>query len=115
MRPTAAAGSIQKEAIVKRMTALPVVCMIFLATSLQAQAPQGPPKPGPELKRLSYNIGTWNATGEAKPYATRPGGTLRATEKCEWSSGGFLVMCLEEGSGPRGPEKGVDLGARRII
>ena len=71
----------------KRMTALPVVCMIFLATSLQAQAPQGPPKPGPELKRLSYNIGTWNATGEAKPYGPMPGGKFKATEKCEWYSG----------------------------
>jgi hypothetical protein len=89
------------------MTLLPAICTIFLATSLQAQAPQGPPKPGPELKRLSYNIGTWNATGEAKPFAGMPGGNFKATEKCEWYSGGFFVMCHSDGTGPMGPEKGV--------
>jgi len=43
---------------VKRTTLLLAVCTMFLATSLRAQAPQGPPKPGPELKKLDYNIGT---------------------------------------------------------
>ena len=91
----------------KRMTLLSAICTIFFATTLQAQAPQGPPKPGPELKRLNYNIGIWNATGEAKPYGPMPGGKFKAIEKCEWYSGGFFVMCHSEGSGPMGPEKGV--------
>ena len=77
----------------KRMTVTLAVCTLFLATSIQAQAPQGPPKPGPELKKLDYNIGTWNVQGEAKPFGPMPGGKFTATEKCEWYSGGFFVMC----------------------
>src|SRR5215469_12001791 len=87
MRPIPAAGPIQKEAIVKRMTVTLAVCTMFLATSIQAQAPQGPPKPGPELKKLDYNIGTWNVEGAAKPFGPMPGGKFTATEKCEWYSG----------------------------
>ena len=107
MQPTLAAGPIQKEAIVKRMTVLLAVCTMFLATSLQAQAPQGPTKPGPEVKKLDYNIGTWNVEGEAKPFGPMPGGKFTATEKCEWYSGGFFVVCHSEGAGPMGPAKGV--------
>src|SRR6266699_213558 len=98
MRLTPAGGPIQKEAIVKRMTVLLAVCMMFLVISIQAQAPQGPPKPGPEVKKLDYNIGTWNVEGEAKPFGPMPGGKFTATEKCEWYSGGFFVMCHSEGT-----------------
>src|SRR5215472_1235894 len=96
-----------KEAIVKRMAVLLAACMVFLATSLQAQAPQGAPKPGPELKKLDYNIGTWKVEGEAKPFGPMPGGKFTGTEKCEWYSGGFFVMCHSEGTGPMGPGKSV--------
>jgi hypothetical protein len=92
---------------VKRMTVLLAVCMMFLAISIQAQAPQGPPKPGPEVQKLDYNIGTWKVEGEAKPFGPMPGGKFTATEKCEWYSGGFFVMCHSGGSGPMGPSKGV--------
>jgi hypothetical protein len=92
---------------VKRMTVLLAVFTMFLATSIQAQAPQGPPKPGPEVKKLDYNIGTWNVEGEAKPFGPMPGGKFTATEKCEWYSGGFFVTCHSEGAGPMGPAKGV--------
>src|SRR5579859_3162981 len=60
--------AIQTEVIVKRGTVLLAICVMFFVISIQAQAPQGPPKPGPEVKRLAYNIGTWNSTGEAKPF-----------------------------------------------
>jgi Protein of unknown function (DUF1579) len=92
---------------VNRMTVRLAVLTILFATSLRAQAPQGPPKPGPELKRLDYNIGTWSAKGEVKPFGPMPGGKFTATEKCEWYSGGFFVMCRSEGTGPTGPEKSV--------
>jgi Protein of unknown function (DUF1579) len=92
---------------VKRMTVLLAACTVFLATSLQAQAPQGAPKPGPELKKLDYYIGTWNAAGEAKPFGPMPGGKITSTEKCEWYSGGFFVMCHQQGTGPMGPGKSV--------
>jgi len=67
----------------------------------------GPTKPGPEVKKLDYNIGTWNVEGEAKPFGPMPGGKFTATEKCEWYSGGFFVVCHSEGAGPMGPAKGV--------
>ena len=91
----------------KRMTVLFAVCTMFLVTSIQAQAPQGPPKPGPEVKKLDYNVGTWKVEGEAKPFGPMPGGKFTSTEKCEWYSGGFFVMCHSEGAGPMGPAKGV--------
>jgi hypothetical protein len=83
------------------------VCTTFLATSIQAQAPQGPPKPGPELKKLNYNVGTWKVEGEAKPFGGMPGGKITSTEKCEWYPGGFFVMCHSEFTGPMGPAKSV--------
>jgi hypothetical protein len=91
----------------KRVTVLLGVCVIFLVMSVQAQAPQGLPKPGPEVKRLAYNVGTWNIEGEFKPSGTMPGGKLTSTEKCEWLSGGFFVTCRSESTGPMGPSKGV--------
>lgn len=98
---------IQTEVIVKRGAVLLAICVMFFVISIQAQAPQGPPKPGPEVQRLAYNIGTWNSTGEAKPFGPMPGGKVTGTEKCEWYSGGFFVMCHSEGTGPMGPGKGV--------
>src|SRR5256885_7721780 len=91
MRPPAA-GPIHKEPIVKRMTVLPAVCTMFLAISIQAQAPQGPPKPGPEVKRLAYNIGTWNMTGEAKPFGPMPGGKVTGDRKSTRLNSSHLVI-----------------------
>ena len=88
----------------KRMTVLFAVCSMFFASSIQAQAPQGP---GPEVKKLDYNKGTWKVKGEAKPFGPMPGGKFTSTEKCEWYSGGFFVTCHSEGAGPMGPAKGV--------
>src|SRR5712692_1071620 len=103
MTPTSAAGPIQTEVIVKRVIVLLAVCVMFFVISIQAQPPQGPPKPGPEVKRLAYNIGTWNIVGEAKPFGPMPGGKFTATEKCESSSGWFFVPSPSEGTGLMGP------------
>jgi hypothetical protein len=65
------------------------------------------PKPGPEVKRLAYNIGTWNLEHEAKPFGPMPGGKFRATETCDWYAGGFFVMCQWKGTSPIGPSHGV--------
>ncbi|HEY2459645.1 MAG TPA: DUF1579 family protein [Candidatus Acidoferrum sp.] len=89
----------------KKLAALLPICLLCIAVSIQAQAPQGPPKPGPEIKKLAYNLGTWHVSGEVKPFAGMPGGKLSSTEKCEWYSGGFFVTCHAEGTGPMGPEK----------
>ena len=86
-------------------TLLASVCVMSLAVSVQAQAPQGPPKPGPEVKKLAYNVGTWNVEGDSKPFGPMPGGKITSTEKCSWYSGGFFVTCHTEATGPMGPGK----------
>jgi hypothetical protein len=91
----------------KKVTVLLAACVMFFAVSIQAQTPQGPPKPGPEVKKLAYNIGTWKTEGETKPFGPMPGGKITSTEKCEWYSGGFFVICHSESTGPMGPSKGV--------
>ena len=91
----------------KRVTSLVAFCVLSLAVSTQAQEPQGPPKPGPEVAKLAYNVGTWKIEGEAKPYGGMPGGKVASTEKCSWYSGGFFVTCHSEATGPMGSSKGV--------
>jgi len=93
---------------VKRVTVLLAVCVMLLAISLQAQqAPQGPPKPAPEVARVGYALGTWKIEGDFKPFAGMPGGKFTATQKCEWYPGGFFLICHSEGTSPMGPNKAI--------
>lgn len=57
---------------------------------MKAQAPAGPPKPGPEVKRLAYYVGTWKESGKA----TMPdmSGPISGTHKWEWMPGGFFLQ-----------------------
>src|ERR1039457_5651153 len=43
----------------KRIIGSVAICILLLGVSIQAQAPQGPPKPGPEVKRLPVFLGNW--------------------------------------------------------
>jgi len=87
--------------------ALLAVYVMMLAVNVRAQSPQDTMKPGPEVKKLAYNIGTWNLEHEDRPFGAMKGGKFKATEKCEWYSGGFFVTCRWEGTGPAGPSRGV--------
>jgi hypothetical protein len=53
---------------------------------------QNPPKPGPEVKKLDYLIGTWttDATIAQGPWGV--GGKFSATGTAEWMDGGFFVV-----------------------
>jgi hypothetical protein len=93
--------------MMKKLAVLFPLGVLSLAISIQAQAPQGPPKPGPEVKKLAYNLGTWNIEGESKAFGPMPGGKISSTEKCSWYSGGFFVTCHADSTGPMGPAKGV--------
>src|SRR5438445_12462113 len=64
----------------------------FVATVF-AQAPSGPPKPGPEQQKLAYFAGKWTSEGETKPNSFGPAGKLSYTQTCEWFSGGFALVC----------------------
>lgn len=73
---------------------------MILATVLvlvsAAMAQMGPPKPGPELKKLDVFVGTWSLDGNMKPGMMGSGGSMLENEKCEWMEGGFFVVCNSE-------------------
>ena len=77
--------------------ALAVPCLAFG----QAQTAQ-PPKPGPEVQKLAYSLGTWKTEGEAKASPFGPAGKFSGTDTCEWFAGGFHLVCRGEGTGPTG-------------
>jgi hypothetical protein len=68
------------------------------------------PKPGPEVKKLSYFVGTWTSEGDMKenPFGM-PAGKFTSTSKCEWFTGGYQVVCHETGKGPMGSMHGMGI------
>jgi hypothetical protein len=77
--------------------ALAAVLAFTLVGAVLAQAPGGPPKPGPEHQKLAYYVGKWNSEGDTKPSAYGPGGKFSSTDTCEWFAGGFAVVCHIDG------------------
>ncbi len=72
----------------------------------QAQPP-APSKPGPEMDRLKFLIGTWDYNGEyAKSPMVPQGGKESGWYKAEMGPGGFSVIADFEGDGPIGKEIG---------
>jgi hypothetical protein len=70
-----------------------VIVVILLALAvpcLAAGQPQTapPPKPGPDIQRLAYFVGTWKTETETVTY--------------EWFTGGFSLIGRVENSGPGG-------------
>jgi len=86
-----------------------VACVVVLVagTLALAQAPAGPPKPGPEHKRLGVFVGKWIGSGDMKAGPWGPGGKMTWTETCEWFAGGFSVVCHNDSKGPMGDAKGL--------
>ena len=81
------------------MRRLSVVVAILLVAGLTlAQAPAGPPKPGPEQKRMEYFAGKWTGTGEMKASPFGPAGKMTSTETCTWFAGGFSLVCNSTGT-----------------
>lgn len=70
------------------------------ASGQEATAQQ--PKPGQEVQRLAYYLGTWRGEGETKAGPFGPAGKLSSTMTCEWFAGGFQLVCRGEESGPTG-------------
>lgn len=60
------------------------------------------PKPGPEVQKLAYYLGTWKGEGEAKAGPFGPAGKLSSTTTCDWFAGGFHLVCRGEEKGPTG-------------
>jgi len=71
------------------------------AASAHADTAQQP-KPGPEVQKLGYYLGSWRGEGEAKAGPFGPAGKLSSTTNCEWFAGGFQLVCRGEETGPTG-------------
>jgi len=82
--------------------------LIFVGVAL-AQAPSGPPKPGPEHQKLAYFAGKWSSEGDVKPGPFGPGGKVTFTETCEWFDGNFALVCHSDGKMQDLPHKGLSV------
>jgi len=80
---------------------LVIVVVLVFAVPCLAQTTQ-PPKPGPEVQKLAYSVGTWKTEGEVKAGSLLPAGKYFVTGTCEWFAGGFHMVCRSEGTGPAG-------------
>ena len=84
----------------------PLSAVVFLLlapcfASGQAQTGEAS-RPGPEVRKLGYYVGTWKGEGEAKAGPFGPAGKLSSTMTCEWFTGQFHVVCRGEEAGPTG-------------
>jgi hypothetical protein len=85
----------------KRASTVVFVAVLALATAVTAQTP-GPPKPGPEQKRLGYFVGNWITDAEMKPSPYGPGGKFTSKDHADWMPGGFFVVNHSDWKSPMG-------------
>jgi hypothetical protein len=89
-----------------KRTVAAISVLVLLTGLVLAQTPPGPPKPGPEHKRLNYFVGKWSIEGDDKPSPFSPGGKFTGTETVQWFPGGFFLVSRMDGKGPTGIMKG---------
>jgi hypothetical protein len=90
--------------MLKRVS-LSVALTLISGVTVVAQQHAGAPQPGPERKKLSVFVGTWEDEAELKPGPFGPGGKIHITETCEWFTGGFSLVCHSESTGLMGEGK----------
>lgn len=71
-----------------------VVTVAFAALLFAALAPaqMQRPAPAPELKKLEYFVGNWNAEADMKPSSFGPGGKITETYHVQWMQGNFFLI-----------------------
>jgi hypothetical protein len=79
---------------------VPTLMLALCTTTALSQGPSASPKLGPEVKQLGVFVGKWAAEGDLKPGPMGPGGKTTVTESCEWTSGGYAVLCRETSTVP---------------
>jgi Protein of unknown function (DUF1579) len=81
----------------KRLVLLVLLSALAVPNLAFGQEQTAPPqKPGPEVQRLGYFVGTWNFVGEAM---TDPKDKYEGTATWAWFPGGFSVVNSVEGTG----------------
>lgn len=78
-----------------------IACLSLAPCLAFAQAEQ-PSKPGPEVQKLGYYIGSWKGEGETKGGPFGKAGKLSSHMTCDWFTGGYQVVCKGEEMGPTG-------------
>ncbi|MEE9236079.1 MAG: DUF1579 family protein [Candidatus Acidoferrales bacterium] len=91
----------------KGATAAILLTTCVLGSVTLAQAPQQPPKPGPEHKWMGCFVGHWTGEADVKASPFGPAGKFTYTEDIEWFPGGFFLLMHWEAKGPRGETKGL--------
>ena len=68
-----------------------LLVLTFVASLAWAQA-GGPPKPGPELKRLAYFTGNWSSEGTMQASPFGPAGSFSGKQHLAWFPGNFFLV-----------------------
>jgi len=92
-----------------RFFVLELGLVLLLAGLGMAQAPAGPPKPGPEYQKLAYFAGKWTSEADMKPSSFGPGGKYSSLSTCEWLDGNFALVCHTDGETHTGSVKGLSI------
>jgi len=78
------------------------ICVtLLLGVALSARPQVEIPKPAPELKKLDYFVGTWNAEGSMQP-GPMGSGKFTGTNRVQWMEGGFFLVTQSEFNGAMG-------------
>ena len=86
------------------------IALVWFAVGLGlAQAPSGPPTPGPEHQKMAYFAGKWDIEGDMKPSSFGPGGKFTTKQSCEWFAGNFALVCHSDTSMPTGSVQGLSI------
>lgn len=82
---------------------------VFLTSVLllSAALAQGPPKPAPELQKISFFVGSWTSEGDMKPGPMGAGGKVTLQEEGKWMEGGFFVVFHSTFKGTMGNGTGI--------
>ena len=98
----------------KRAAAAILLTVCVFASVTLAQAPQQPPKPGPEHEWMGYFVGQWTGEYDRKASPFGPAGKFTYTEDVDktqvaWLPSGFFQVMHWESKGPEGEAKGKGL------
>ncbi len=91
----------------KRAPSIALIAVLICAALGAAQNPPKPLKPGPEVQKLAYFLGTWKSEANLQPSPFGPGGKFTGWEHNEWMPGGFFIVEHTKGSTPMGNATGI--------